>query len=116
MTHQCGYNTTTKVLSVSEESPNQSIAEKLKLPPDKTVIRLERLRFEGDEPIMYCVDYVPRTAIDTDLGELTWRGSLIALLAQYQHRPRISAASVTAVMLPDEIVRRTGWTILVPPC
>ena len=106
MTGHYGYNTVNKVLSISEEAPDSALAKQLHLDEGARVIRLERLRLEHDDPIMYCVDYVPRSIITARLYDIDWSGSLLALLDQYKQRPRMSAASVSAVMLPQDVVDR----------
>jgi GntR family transcriptional regulator len=106
MARHYGYAPVNKVLSIAEEAADKTIAEKLKLAPGERVIRLERLRLEGDEPILYCIDYIPRSILPTRLYDIDWSGSLLALLEQYRQRPRMSAATVSAVMLPEEVVER----------
>ncbi|PWE55790.1 GntR family transcriptional regulator [Metarhizobium album] len=106
MGRHCGYQMVNKVLSISEEAPEASVAEQLKLEAGERVIRLERLRLEQQEPIMYCLDYIPRRIIPTRLYDIDWGGSLLSLLEQHRHRPRMSAANVSAVMLPDDVVGR----------
>lgn len=101
-----GYSTTNKVLSVAEEVADKAIADLLKLGPDERVIRLERLRLEGDTPILYCIDYVPRAIVPLRLYDIDWSGSLLGMLGEFKQRPRMSAASVSAVMLPDDVVAR----------
>jgi GntR family transcriptional regulator len=106
MTRHYGYKTVNKVLSIAEETPEKRVAEQLQLEPSDRAIRIERLRLQKDEPIMYCVDYVPRSIIPTRLYDIDWSGSLLALLEQYRNKPRMSAATVSAVMLPDDVVER----------
>ncbi len=106
MTKHYGYATVNKVLSIAEESPDKLIMEKLQLKPTDRAIRIERLRLQKEEPIMYCVDYVPRSIIPTRLYDIDWSGSLLALLEQYKNKPRMSAATVSAVMLPNDVVER----------
>lgn len=106
MSRQYGYRTSNRILSISEEIADKTVARHLKLESGERVIRLERLRLERDTPIMYCLDYVPRTIIPEKLYDLDWSGSLLDLLERYKQRPRMSAASVTAVTLPEEIVER----------
>jgi GntR family transcriptional regulator len=55
---------------------------------------------------MYCVDYVPRTLFGDDIEAIDWSGSLLDLLEAARQRPRMSAASVSAVMLPPDVVER----------
>jgi GntR family transcriptional regulator len=106
MTKHYGYTTVNKVLSIAEESPDKVIMEQLQLKPSDRAIRIERLRLQKEEPIMYCVDYVPRSIIPTRLYDIDWSGSLLALLEQYKNKPRMSAATVSAVMLPTDVVER----------
>jgi GntR family transcriptional regulator len=106
MARQYGYKPQNKVLSISEETPDSTISKKLRLETGERVIRVERLRLENDTPIMYCLDYVPRSIIPARLYDIDWSGSLLSLLEQHKQRPRMSAASVTAVMLPEDVVER----------
>lgn len=108
MARQYGYRTINKVLSISEETPDERVVESLKLDPADRVIRIERLRLHDDQPILYCIDYVPRSIIPARLYDLDWSGSLLNLLEQYGNRPRMSAASVSSVMLPDDVIARHG--------
>jgi GntR family transcriptional regulator len=104
MTLHYGYKTKTRVLSVTEKVPDAETADQLRCAPSDLVVRLERLRFQDGEPIMYCVDYVPRQIIPGPLFKIEWNGSLLALLEKYRHRPRMSAANVSAVTLPQDVV------------
>ncbi len=106
MARHYGYNPHNKVLSISEETPDTTIAQQLRLDAGERVIRIERLRLENDTPIMYCLDYVPRSIVPARLYDIDWSGSLLSLLEQHKQRPRMSAAAVTAVMLPSDIVER----------
>jgi GntR family transcriptional regulator len=101
-----GYKPINKVLSISEESPPAEVAASLRLGKEARVIRIERLRLHGDEPILYCIDYVPRAIIPAKLYDIDWGGSLLNLMEQYRNRPRMSAAKVSAVLLPDDVVKR----------
>lgn len=101
-----GYKPVNKVLSISEETAPAEVADKLRLGKEGRVIRIERLRLNGDEPILYCIDYVPRAIIPAKLYDIDWSGSLLNLMEQYRNRPRMSAAKVSAVLLPDDVVQR----------
>lgn len=72
------------------------------------MIRIERIRLHQDEPILYCIDYMPRSLIAGRLYDIDWSGSLMQLMEEYGNRPRMSAASVSAVLLPVEVVDRHG--------
>lgn len=106
MARHYGYEMVNKVLSIAEESPDDLIAGQLQMRSSDRVIRIERLRLERDEPIMYCVDYVPRSIISARLYDIDWSGSLLTLLEEYKNKPRMSAANVSAVMLPVDVVER----------
>ncbi|PSS64282.1 GntR family transcriptional regulator [Ensifer sp. NM-2] len=106
MARHYGYTTVNKVLSISEETPDARVADSLHLPPTGRVIRIERIRLHEDEPILYCIDYVPRSIIPAKLYDLDWSGSLMDLLEERGSRPRMSAARVSSVMLPDDVVAR----------
>jgi len=108
MAQHYGYRPVNKVLSISEEAPDKRVAECLKLAATDRVIRIERIRLHGDEPILYCIDYVPRSVIPGRLYDIEWSGSLMKILEEHANRPRMSAASVSAVMLPDDVVERHG--------
>jgi len=107
MTRHYGYSTSNKVLSIAEETPDKVVREKLSARPEGTrVIRLERLRLQNDVPILYCVDFIPRSLIPAKLYDIDWSGSLLDLMEQFGQRPRMSAATVSAVMLPDDVIER----------
>ena len=106
MARQYGYRTVNKVLSISEEAPDKRVAEHLRLAPSDRVIRIERIRLHEDTPILYCIDYVPRSIIPSRLYDIDWSGSLLNLLETYGNRPRMSAASVSAVLLPEDVIER----------
>ncbi|WP_352697681.1 GntR family transcriptional regulator [Mesorhizobium sp. M0152] len=106
MSRHYGYETTNKVLSIAEDTPDPMVRQQLRLAEGERVIRLERLRLHHDEPLMYSLDYIPRSLIPARIFDIDWSGSLLSLLEQHRHRPRMSAASVSAVMLPDEVVQR----------
>lgn len=106
MSRHYGYETDNKVLSVSEELPDLTTQQLLRLDPGDHVIRLERLRLSGDEPLMYSIDYIPKSMIPLPLEEIDWSGSLLSVLEQYGRRPRMSAASVSAVVIPEDVRKR----------
>lgn len=108
MVRRFGYQPNNKVLSISEEEPDPEIAKALALKSSARVIRLERLRMQNDKVIMYCVDYVPRSAIPGRLDDLDWTGSLLDLLEKHYQRPKMSTATASAVMLPQHIVDRNN--------
>ncbi|MDI7861938.1 GntR family transcriptional regulator [Rhizobiaceae bacterium n13] len=101
-----GYKTSNKVLSVAEEPADETVAAQLRLAAGDRVIRLERLRLENDTPILYCIDCVPRALVPLRLYDIDWSGSLLDVLGEFKQRPRMSSASVSATMLPADVVER----------
>jgi GntR family transcriptional regulator len=104
MSRHYGYNPTNKVLSVEEQRPPEEVKKALKLADDETTVRLERLRFEKGEPIIYCVDYVPRRILPASIEHLAWEDSLLDIMDSCGQRPRMSVASVSSVILPEDVV------------
>ncbi|TKT74451.1 GntR family transcriptional regulator [Aquamicrobium sp. LC103] len=101
-----GYALENKVLSIQEEKPERDIARLMELSAEQTVIRLERLRLHGREPLVYCVDFVRRDVVSDRIFDVDWSGSLLDVLEGYGARPRMSSAKVRAQMLPDDVVLR----------
>ena len=101
-----GYTLVNKVLSVSEEQPTAQISSALDLAAGETVIRLERLRLSGREPVIYSLDHIRRTTITDRVFDVDWSGSLLETLERYGSRPTTSHARVHATMLPDDIAAR----------
>ena len=106
MASHFGYSLINKVLSVSEERPAAEVATALGLSRGVTVIRLERLRMNGREPMIYSLEYVRRDVISDRVFDIDWSGSLLDTLGRYGARPTISQARVRATLLPEEVAAR----------
>ncbi|MDB5552621.1 MAG: ymfC [Rhizobium sp.] len=106
MANHFGYSLINKVLSVSEEHPTPEVASALGITPGETVIRLERLRLNGREPVIYCLEHIRRDVITDRVFDIDWSGSLLETLARYGARPTMSQARVHATMLPEEVAAR----------
>lgn len=106
MMHKSGYRPTNKVLSISEEVAPEEVQAALRLDRGSRVIRLERLRMQGEEVLVYCLDYIPRSIIPDRLYDIDWSGSLLDLLERYGMRPRMSTAIAASVLLPPEVSER----------
>lgn len=102
-----GYTYENKVLSVSEAVPERSVATALRLESRETAIRLERLRLLDREPVIYGLAWVQRGCVPRRLYEVDWGGSLLDVLEGFGHRPRVSTATVRAMMLPQEVAERS---------
>lgn len=101
-----GYEVRSVVLAVAEDQPTAEESEALGLAADAAVIRLQRLRFDGDDPLIYSVETFPRECINGPVKHLDWTGSLSALLAAQGYPLVSSAARLRAVELPGDVVQR----------
>jgi GntR family transcriptional regulator len=104
MVRHFGYTPENKVLDLSETGADQETAAALGIPKGAPVVRLERLRVQGGSAIIYSVDLVPRPVLPADLTALDWGGSLCDLLDRCGHRPRASAATASAGLLPQDVI------------
>lgn len=103
-----GYQVTNRVLSVGEVELTAEPALALQVRTGTPAIRLERLRLQGDEPLIYSVDIVPRELIPDPLESIDWTGSLAALLEARGWRLASAVAALRAVALPRGVARRIG--------
>lgn len=108
MTRQYGYDTTTHLLAAEEQPADATVAGKLGLAEGDGVLRLEKLRILGDLPILYSIEFLPRAILPPDLAGTDWHGSLLDILDRRSQRPRMSAATVSAVPLPEAAGIRYG--------
>jgi GntR family transcriptional regulator len=100
-----GYAVDTEVLSV-RRSPAADLAESLRMEADKPVIRVERMRSSGGEPLIYSVDVVPVHFLGE--AEVDYSGSLIDALALRGFELAYSIARITAASLPLAARRDLG--------
>lgn len=112
MLEELGYRPSTAVLSVRTATAGEDAAAMAALhcAADLPILFIERLRSDGDAPLIYSLDAVPRNFLPQDLTHDRFAGSLNDLLALQYHRPRMSTASISAVMLPATVGRAIGWT------
>jgi GntR family transcriptional regulator len=93
----------TLVLSVVEDAPDAAERDALGLPEGEPVLRLERLRSSGDEPLVFSVETLPRACIPGPVKHVNWAGSLTDLLAAQGHLMASSAARIQAQDLPAAV-------------
>ncbi len=101
-----GHRVSSAVLSVDEGPAENAEAEALQLPEGAVVVRLTRLRFGDDRPMLYTVDALPRDCLPGPLRHRDWSGSLTAMLASHGHGIDSSVARIRAVELPPEVATR----------
>ncbi len=119
---QLGYKPETRVISIREEAASKDAARALRCRAGTPVICIERVRSQGNDPLIYCVEIVRRDSVPADYTEADFLGSLNELLGRQGKRPRMSSASVSAIELPDAIRRVIGqahrgpWLLITETC
>lgn len=114
MLTRLGYAVTTSVFSVGEVEADALQAESLQVEPGTPLIRLARLRYGNDEPLVFSVDHILRDALPGPLAHRDWSAPLTEALEAYGHHVTSSVARISAVELPFEIARRHRLTGLGP--
>jgi GntR family transcriptional regulator len=109
-----GYRVTTSVLSVDEDGATPPEAEALDVEVGAPVLRLARLRYGDDRPLLYTVDTVPRDCLPGPVGHRDWSGSLTEALALHGHAVDSSVARIRAVDLPSDVAERHALVGLGP--
>lgn len=103
-----GRTAQTMVLSVTEGEPTEMEQSALGLADGRAVVRVKRLRSEGDEPLIYSEDTMIRDHIPGPVKHVDWSGS-ITLLSGHQGRElRFSTARIQAVNMPADVAQRHG--------
>lgn len=109
-----GYSVTTSVLSLEEGGADPVEAQALGVPAGDPVLRLVRLRYGDDRPLLYTVDTVPRDCLPGPVAHRDWSASLTHALASHGHAVDSSVARIRAVDLPTEVEERHGLSGLGP--
>jgi GntR family transcriptional regulator len=109
-----GYRVTTAVLSVDEDGATQPEAQALGLEVGEPVLRLARLRYGDDRPLLYTVDTVPRDCLPGSVAHRDWSRSLTEALAMHGHAVDSSVARIRAVELPSDVAERHALAGLGP--
>jgi GntR family transcriptional regulator len=103
MLEALGHRVTSAVLAVGEHPADPAEAEALGLTSGDPVLRLVRLRFGDDRPMLYTVDTVPRDCLPGPVEHRDWTGSLTSALAAHGHAIETSAARIRAAELPPGV-------------
>jgi len=101
-----GYAVTSAVLDVAEGTASAAEAAALEVEEGDPVIRLLRIRFGDDRPLVVSENTVPRDLLPGPLEYRDWGGSLTAALAAHGHHVRSSLATISATSLPEEWAER----------
>jgi GntR family transcriptional regulator len=109
-----GFRVTTAVLSVDEVPASSAHADALAVPVGAELIRVVRLRFGDDEPLVYTVDHIIRDALPGPIAHRDWSAPLTAALEAHGHQITSSVAHISAVDLPDAVQERHNLSGLGP--
>ena len=109
-----GYQVSCAVLSVEESGANPSEAKSLEVAEGTPVIRLSRIRYGDDEPLVVNFNTVLRKALPGPVQYRDWSGSLTAALEGHGHTITSSIARITAAQLPPDVERRHALSDLGP--
>jgi GntR family transcriptional regulator len=102
MLRELGYRAQTLVLSVEEGVPTETERTALGLDEGEPVIRVERLRSEGDSPLVYSVATVVRAQVPGPARHIDWSGSITTFLKDQGRELSFSTATIHAVEMPAE--------------
>lgn len=109
-----GYEIVSAVLSVTETGANAVEAKALKLDEGDPVIRLARIRYGADQPLVVNLNTIIQDALPGSIAHRDWGSSLTSALEAHGHRISSSVARITATELPAEIEERHALAGLGP--
>lgn len=101
-----GYSARTLVLSVQEGMPDEVERAALAIDADRPVVRVERLRSEGEVPLLYSVDTLVLDHIPGPVKHVDWSGSISSLLHDQGRGLTFSTARIQALNLPPDVAAR----------
>jgi DNA-binding GntR family transcriptional regulator len=109
-----GYSVSSAVLSVEESEASNEEADALEVEPGTPVVRLLRIRYGDDRPLVVSANTVLRESLPGPVEYRDWSGSLTAALEAHGHQVNSSLATISAVELPAEMESRYNLVGLGP--
>jgi len=109
-----GYKVTSAVLEVGEAEADQEESQALDIKVGSPVIRLLRIRYGDDRPLVISANTVPREALPGPLNHRDWGGSLTEALAGHGYYVNSALATMSAVELPETWERKYNLAGLGP--
>jgi GntR family transcriptional regulator len=106
MLESLGYRVTNAVLQVEETGVDATAAAALRLAVGSPVVRLTRMRYGDDKPMVFSIATLPRDALPGPISHRDWGIPLNTALEAHGHRIASSAARITAVDLPEPVETR----------
>lgn len=98
-----GYEYQTVVLLVEEALPDPAEQEALKISAEDKIVRVTRLRSQGEEPLVFSIDTLKRDDIRGPVKHIDWSGSLTEFMSSQGRTLSFSAARLQSVNMPAEI-------------
>jgi GntR family transcriptional regulator len=117
-----GYRVSTAVLSVEEIRLTSIQAATFGVNEGDEAIRLVRLRYGDEQPMVYSVNLIPRDALPGPIVHRDWTGSVTEALEAHGHQVVSSLARISAVNLPADIKDRYSlgglgpWLLVTETC
>jgi len=119
MMAELGVELTTRVLDVTVRQATEEERDALRLDENELVLRLRRVRYQRQEPVIYSIDALPASLAPDLRDPSAWGGSLFQWLEGSGHRIQAATAQMRATMLPDAVAIQAGlpasepWLLLV---
>jgi DNA-binding GntR family transcriptional regulator len=101
-----GFAVSSAVLDVREDRATQLEADALAIEKGDAIIRLLRIRYGDDRPLVFSLTVILREALPGPLEHRDWGGSLTSALEAHGQLISSSAARITASDLPKDMERR----------
>lgn len=109
-----GYRVSSAVLDVSLGEADAEEADALQIEEGAEVIRLLRIRYGDEEPLVVSANTLPRSTLPGPIEHRDWSGSLALALAAHGHHVNAALATISAVDLPEEWQQRYNLAGLGP--
>ncbi|MEO8907405.1 MAG: GntR family transcriptional regulator [Microbacteriaceae bacterium] len=106
MLEELGYAVSNAVLEIGELAATEVEAAALGIETGDPVIRLTRLRYGNERPMVFSVNTILREALPGPVVHRDWAGSVTAALDAQGRSIVSSAARISAVSLPPEVESR----------
>lgn len=82
--HALGYQSSSDNIHLRTEPASGDIVKTLQLPEDEMLIICEKRVLAGGRPVIYSIDYIPRTLIDLeDYAAIDWSQPVFDILERY---------------------------------
>jgi GntR family transcriptional regulator len=104
-----GYKAETRILGFATVPADAELAGKLALAEGAPLIRIERLRSSGKQPLVYSLDWLPKDLFGANFDRApNWSSSIVSVLSEMGRAPVASTANVKATLLPKDVSELHG--------